>query len=161
MLYVGFRTVILPCWSVWQLENVYSVKQCQWHYERQSWMGRMTILEFKYCLVEVKCNYTCNPHVSATSGGMLVGSICHGSCGQDHCSTFVFVVIDLLHSRHKTAQSCLTKILVGVFCILSYRLNTCFRHHVLPDGIHPDNTIKQKWAKTLLDTISINRYKHQ
>ena len=36
-----------------------------------------------------------------------------------------------------------------------------FRHHVLPDGIHPDNTIKQKWAKTLLETISTNRYKHQ
>ena len=36
-----------------------------------------------------------------------------------------------------------------------------FRHHVLPDGIHPDKTIKQKWAKTLLETISTNRYKHQ
>ena len=35
-----------------------------------------------------------------------------------------------------------------------------FRHHLLPDGVHPNSDIKQKWAETLQDTISINRIKH-
>ena len=32
-----------------------------------------------------------------------------------------------------------------------------FRYHLLPDGVHLNNNLKQKWAQTLAETISINR----
>ena len=33
-----------------------------------------------------------------------------------------------------------------------------FRHHLLADGIHASDTLKNIWAKTLADTMSLNRF---
>ena len=33
-----------------------------------------------------------------------------------------------------------------------------FRHHLLADGIHASDTLKNIWAKTLTDTMSLNRF---
>ena len=33
-----------------------------------------------------------------------------------------------------------------------------FRHHLLADGIHASDTLKIIWAKTLTDTMSLNRF---
>lgn len=39
----------------------------------------------------------------------------------------------------------------------SRKLFPKFRHHLLPDGIHLSNDLKEKWTETLALTISVNR----